>query len=122
MGVRVGQGVGSGRGAGQDYLAQPAQAGRRGDGGDCHGTRTMLTRRPGRSGRGYVGTRCPGGGRADGHAPPRRMTRRGVGHDPAPLARGEIASDPAPAARHSDGTDPAPRPQWPGVRQHPVPS
>ena len=24
--------------------------------------------------------------------------------------------------RHADGADPAPRPEWPGVRQHPVPS
>ena len=62
VGVRVGQGVGSGRNARQDYLAQPAQAGRRGDGGDSHDTQTMLTRRPGRSGQGYVNTRCPEGG------------------------------------------------------------
>ena len=62
VGVRVSQGVGSGRSARQDYLAQPAQAGRQGDGGDSHGTQTVLTRHPGRGGRGYVGTRCPMGG------------------------------------------------------------
>ena len=62
VGVRVSQGVGSGRSARQDYLAQPAQAGRQGDGGDSHGTQTVLTRRPGRSGQGYVNTRCPEGG------------------------------------------------------------
>ena len=27
-----------------------------------HGTQTVLTRRPGRGGRGYVSTRCPQGG------------------------------------------------------------
>ena len=117
----MGEGVGSGRSAGQVFLAQPVLAGRRGDGGDCHGTRTVLTRRPGRSGQGYVSIRCPGGWRADGHAAPRRMTQRGVFHDPAPVARGGIGSDLTPIARHADGADPAPRPLWPGVRRHPVP-
>ena len=59
VGVRVGESVGSGRDAGQDYLAQPALAGRRGYGGDGCGTQTVLTRRPGRGGQGYVSTRCP---------------------------------------------------------------
>ena len=58
VGVRVGVGAGIGRDAGQDSLAQPAQAGRRGHGGDRCGTQTMLTRRPGRGGEGYVSTRC----------------------------------------------------------------
>ena len=62
VGVRVGLGVGSGRGAGQDCLVQPVLAGRRGDGGDSHGTRTVQTRRPGRGDRGYVSTRCREGG------------------------------------------------------------
>ena len=60
--VRVGWGAGSGRGAGQDYLAQPALAGWQGDGGVRHGAQTMLTRRPGRGGQGYVSTRRPKGG------------------------------------------------------------
>ena len=85
MGVQVGQGVGSGRDAGQDYREQPAHAGRQGlrwrwarhsDGDDpaharrggegsaitrCSqgGTQTVMTRRPGRGGQGYVSTRCP---------------------------------------------------------------
>ncbi len=48
MGVRRGQGVGSGRDAGQDYLEQPAHAGRPGSGGDRHGgagARRCVTRR-----------------------------------------------------------------------------
>ena len=58
-GVRVGQGVGSGRDAGQDSLAQPAQAGRQGNGGDGRGTQTVMTRRPRRTGEGSAMTRCP---------------------------------------------------------------
>ena len=58
---RVGQGAGIGRDAGQALLAQPAQAGRhrRAARGDGCGTQTVLTRRPGRNGEGYVSTRCP---------------------------------------------------------------
>ena len=52
----------------------------------------------------------PQGWRADGHAPPRRMTRCGVGHDPAPFAPGATGRRPARSARHADSTDPAPRP------------
>ena len=59
MGVQVDQGAGIGRDAGQALLAQPAQAGRHRCGGDGCGTQTVLTRRPGRNGRGYVSTRCP---------------------------------------------------------------
>ena len=59
MGVWVGQGAGIGRDAGQALLAQPVLAGRQGDGGDRHGTQTVLTRRPGRNGEGYVSIRCP---------------------------------------------------------------
>ena len=62
MGVRVGQSVGIGRDAGQDSLAQPAQAGRHGRGGDWCGTQTVLTRRPRRAGEGSVSTRCLQGG------------------------------------------------------------
>ena len=58
VGVRVGQGAEIGRDAGQAPLAQPAQAGRRGHGGNRCGTQTVLTRRPGRNGEGYVSTRC----------------------------------------------------------------
>ena len=85
VGAWGGRGVGSGRGAGQAHLAQPARAGQRcvsarcpqggtqtvttglprrdGEGPAmtrCHkgGTLTVLTRRPGRDGRGYVSTRC----------------------------------------------------------------
>ena len=36
-----------------------------------HGTQTVLTRRPGRGGRGYVNTRCRGGGART--AMPRRI-------------------------------------------------
>ena len=50
------------------------------------GTQTVLTRRPGRSGQGYVSTRCRRSGTQDGHAAPRRLTRRRVGHDPVPSA------------------------------------
>ena len=62
VGVPVGQGVGSGRGAGQAHLAQPAQAGRRGCGGDGCGTQTVKTWHPRRGGAGYVSTRCAQGG------------------------------------------------------------
>ena len=62
VGVWVGQGAGIGRVVGQALLAQPGVAGRQGDGGNRHGTQTVLTRRPGRGGRGYVSTRCPRGG------------------------------------------------------------
>ena len=61
-GVWVGQGAGIGRDAGQALLAQPAQAGRHGYGGDRDGTRTVLTRRPRHGGEGYVSTRCLQGG------------------------------------------------------------
>ncbi|MDE2992496.1 MAG: hypothetical protein OXU67_01320 [Chloroflexota bacterium] len=62
VGVLVGEGAGIGRGAGQAFLARPALAGRQGDGGNRHGTQTVLTRRLGQNGRGYVSTRCPRGG------------------------------------------------------------
>ena len=75
MGVRVGQGAGIGRDAGQDSLAQPAQAGRQGCGGDSHGTQTVITRRPGRAGQGFVMTRCREGGART--VMPRRAGRRG---------------------------------------------
>ena len=52
VGVRVDQGAGIGRDAGQDSLAQPAQAGRHGHGGDRRGTQTVMTRRPRRNGEG----------------------------------------------------------------------
>ena len=58
----VGQGVGSGRGVGQDLLAQPVRAGRRGHGGDGCGTRTKMTWHGGRSGRCCVISRCARGG------------------------------------------------------------
>ena len=58
VGVWVDQGAGIGRDAGQALLAQPAQAGRHRCGGDGCGTQTVLTRRPGRGGQGYVSTRC----------------------------------------------------------------
>ena len=62
MRVRVGQGVGSGRNAGQDFLAQSAQADRHGRGGDRCGTQTVLARHPRRDGEGSVSTRCLQGG------------------------------------------------------------
>ena len=106
--MRVGRGAGIGRDAGQDSLAQPAPAGRRGHGGDGCGTQTVLTRRPRRGGEGYVSTRCPQRGTQT--VTPRR-----------PLCGEGSAHDPAPSARHSDSADPAPPPYWRGVRQHPVP-
>ena len=62
LGWRVDEGVGSGRDAGQGYLEQPAHVGRQGGGGDRGGTQTVMTRRPGRDGQGYVMTRCRRGG------------------------------------------------------------
>ena len=59
VGVRVDQGAGIGRDAGQDSLAQPAHAGRQGSGGDRRGTQTVMIRRPGRGGQGCIITRCP---------------------------------------------------------------
>ena len=53
--------------------------------GSDGGTQTVLTRRPGRGGRGYVSTRCPSWRHSGGHAAPRAM-RRGVAHDPVPSA------------------------------------
>ena len=58
----VGEGAGIGRDAGQAFLARPGLAGRQDDGGVRQGTQTVLTRRPGRNGRGYISTRCPRGG------------------------------------------------------------
>ena len=87
VGLRIGEVVGSGRSARQALLAQPAQADRRGCGGDGRGTQTVmarlarhsgerpamtrcprggtltvLTRRPGLGGQGYVSTRCRSSG------------------------------------------------------------
>ena len=76
VGVQVDRGAGIGRDAGQDCLEQPAHAGRQGSGGDRRGTQTVLTRRPGRGGQGYVSTRCPKGGART--VMPRR-TQRGEG-------------------------------------------
>ena len=61
-GFRVDQGVGSGRSAGQDSLAQPVQAGQQGYGGAGRGTQTVMARRPRRNGEGAAMTRCPRGG------------------------------------------------------------
>ena len=47
---------------GKTAWRQPAQAGRRGRGGDRRGTQTVMTRRPGRGGQGCVSTRCRLGG------------------------------------------------------------
>ena len=62
VGLRVEKGAGIGRDAGQEPLAQPADAGRQGRGGDRHGTRRIMTRRPRHGGEGYVTTRCLWGG------------------------------------------------------------
>ena len=132
-GLRVDQGAGIGRDAGQDSLAQPARAGRQGYGGDRKGTQAVMTRRPGRDGQGYVMTRCRRGGTQS--AMP-RCTRRGgksavlrhrwvPGTGPVVVHRtrrgGGVAHGPVRARRHSDSADPAPPPYWRGVRQHPVP-
>ena len=89
--------------------------------GGERGARTAMTRCPGRSGEGFVMARRPQGGartvmphrtmRDEGSTMTRRLLVPGAG----PVV------GPARPARHADGADPAPRPQWPGVRQHPVP-
>ena len=78
VGVRVDQDAGIGRDAGQDFLAQPGQAGRRGHGGDRRGTQTVMTGRPGRAGQGYVMTRCLQGGTQT--VLTRRLGRGGQGY------------------------------------------
>ena len=62
VGERGGQGVGSGRDAGQAPLAPPVLAGRRGRGGDAGGTQAVLTRHRRRAGARCVRTRCQEGG------------------------------------------------------------
>ena len=96
---------------GKPSWSQPGLAGRQGDGGVRHGTQTVLTRRLGRNGRGYVSTRCPRGGTRT--VMPRRAQGGAVwvAHDPAARR----------AARQTVLTRRLGR-WWPGVRQHPVPS
>ena len=77
VGVWVGEGVGSGRGARQAHLAQPVLAGRQGYGGDGCGTRTMMTWCDGRNGRRCVVIRCQRGGTQTVTA--RRSRRNGEG-------------------------------------------
>ena len=63
VGVRVDQGTGSGRDAGQDHLEQPAHVSRQGRGGDSKGgTRTVMAWRRGRNGQPCASIRCLEGG------------------------------------------------------------
>ena len=96
-GVRVGQSVGSGRSAGQDYLAQPVR-------GEIGSDLAPVARQTDPAPRPW----WPG---VRQQAAP--ATRRGVGHDPAPVAI---------VVRHSDGHDPAPCRCWRGYCRDPVPS
>ena len=81
-GLQVVQGAGIGRVVGQVLLARPVWAGRQGDGGVRHDTQTVLTRRPGHGGWGYINTRCPRGGART--VRPRHVGRRGAG---SPMTR-----------------------------------